>query len=80
MKKFLRKLFCFHSSWAKAAWIPNSSWHNTNYYICKHCNKIKNFGFNFRAGYGPLALPNFPVNFDCTDDTWVMPPELVNEK
>lgn len=61
MKSFFRKLFCFHSSWAQAGWKFNNWW------ICKSCGKLRDFGYSRRGG---LAFQNLPVNFDCTYDTF----------
>lgn len=62
-----RQIFCFHLSWAKAGWKVYSAMRNENWYVCKECGKEKNFGFR---KYDFVALPEFPVNFDCSDDIW----------
>jgi len=67
MKKFFKQLFCFHASWAKALWKPYSPLRNYNYYICKDCRKVKNFGFYM---YDYIAVPKLPINFDCSEDEW----------
>jgi hypothetical protein len=69
MRQFFRELLCFHASWAKAAWKPFFARANENYYVCKDCGHVRNFGFDH--SYGILAFPNMPVNFDCSDEVWV---------
>lgn len=73
VKKFFKQLFCLHSSWARAGWKCYSSQLDKNYYVCKECHKVKNFKF---SSSGWIALPNMPINFDLTDDTWDIHPEL----
>ena len=73
IKQFLKRLLCFHDSWAKAGWIQTSPNENKNYYVCKECGKLRNFGFETR---GWIATPNLPVNFDCTYETYHIPKDF----
>ena len=66
MKKFFKRIFCWHLSWAKAGWKPFSCQANYNYYVCKECGKVKNFGWNG-------MFQRIPVNYDCIYETYIMP-------
>lgn len=68
--KFIKQLLCFHTSWARAGWIIQSAWLNKNYYVCKDCGKLKNFGYRT---VGHLVFPELPINFDCTYETYPWP-------
>ena len=52
--KFIKQLLCFHTSWARAGWIIQSARLNKNYYVCKDCGKLKNFGYRT---VGHLVFP-----------------------
>lgn len=72
VRSFFKKLFCLHASWAQAGWKPLRAMTGDNWYVCKSCGKLRNFGFK---SYGHLGLPNLPVNFDCVYETCQMPKE-----
>lgn len=67
MRSFFKRLFCLHDSWANAGWQPRRAMTNDNWWVCKSCGKLRNFGFHVR---GMIGLPNIPVNFDCIYETY----------
>lgn len=67
MKRFIKRLLCLHPSYAKAGWKLYSRSTNENWWVCKECGKLKNFGFSTS---GWFAFENLPVNLDCTYETY----------
>ncbi len=76
MRNWFKKLFCFHESWAKAGWKIYSAALNKNYWVCKKCGKVKNFGFDTSR---IIAFENLPLNLDCTYETYTFPVKILED-